>query len=155
MWKYAILVLPLFINHLASQKIDVEALKYSIAMMESSNGKNIGPRFEPGFLRRYGNKGIMPKLRRLFGDEAASSSYGKYQIMLCVSWENGFQFTPEDLAKEDNNEIVFMIIINKYIRKYGNNNGSLPFIYKAYNGGGNENYTKRAINIYWQRYGVM
>lgn len=118
-------------------------------MMESSNGKNIGPRYEPGFLRKYGNSGIMPKLRRLYGDKAASSSYGKYQIMLCVAWENGFELNPEDLAKESNNERVYTVLIGKYIRKYGDKQGSLPFIFKAYNGGGNPNYTKKALDYYW------
>jgi hypothetical protein len=130
--------------------INLNRLLAIIKQMESSGGVNCEPRFEPNFLRKYGDKGIMPELRRLFGDEAAASSYGPYQIMLCVAWENDFRYSPEQLANPENNQVVAEFLIGKYAEQYVN----LPVrdrvwkIAKRYNGG--NGYADKVQSMYFE-----
>jgi hypothetical protein len=126
--------------------LDLNMLKQSIAEIETSSGMNNKPRFEPNFLKKYGNNGLMPKLRNLYGDKAASSSYGQYQIMLVVAWENGFEFSPDELSKDVNNEKVYNKIISKIITKVGND---LIKIGQKYNG--SKTYGEKLKKIYERR----
>jgi hypothetical protein len=116
------------------QPINREALSRAIAEIESSNGKNIGPRYEPGFYQKYKKKGMMPDLIMRFGKKPAASSYGKYQIMLVVAWEYGFKFTPDELADEVNNTKVHNAIVDRIISKTGDDEGFIEKIGQRYNG---------------------
>lgn len=129
------------------------ALLKSVAMMESSGGKNKEPVFEPGFLRKYGNKGIMPKLRKQFGDKDAASSFGKYQILLCTATEYGFNYTPQELQEDKNNERVAIKILATLISKQQADEERydiLSAIYGRYNGSGyDSSYARRAYAWYY------
>lgn len=128
--------------------INKDALAYAIAQVESSGGSNIKARFEPGFLKRYGNSGLMPELRKRFGDRDAASSYGRYQIMLVVSWENNYKFTPAELSQDDNNRKVYDKIVSKLISKYGDDESNLSQICLRYNGGADKSYPIKVRKYY-------
>lgn len=131
------------------EPIDMDKLLFAIKQMESSGGINCKSRFEPNFLARYGNNPPMPELRRLFGDEAAASSYGPWQIMICVAWENDFRYSPEQLANPENNRVVAEFLIGKYAEQYVH----LPVrdrvwkTAKRYNGG--DDYADKVQNLYF------
>lgn len=114
--------------------INREALRRAVAEIESSNGVNIGPRYEPAFYAKYKKKGMMPKLIMKFGKKPPASSYGKYQIMLVVAWEYGFEFTPDELADETNNTTVYNAIAEKIISKVGDDEVYIKDFGKRYNG---------------------
>lgn len=117
----------------------------SIYEMESSRGANCSARFEPGFLRRYGDKGNMPMLRKKFGDRDAASSWGPYQIMLCVAYENRFKGCPSELAQDDTNKAVAWTIVHKLCVKHRYD----PYkVFKAYNGA--DSYAVKGMKLYNQ-----
>ena len=133
----------------ATEALDTNKLMNIILQMESSGGVNCEARFEPGFLARYGNNPPMPELRRLFGDEAAASSYGCYQIMLCVAWENDFRYTPERLANTENNKVVAEFLIGKYEAECVDYpiRDQVWKIAKRYNGG--DDYADKVTSLYF------
>lgn len=127
------------------QDNNMNKIMHAIHMMESSGGINNKPRFEPGFLRQYGNKGMMPQLRKQFGDQAAASSYGPYQIMLVKAWEMGFKYSPQELSDPAKNKQVAEAIVQKYLDQ----GLSVRDIFKRYNGA--DSYADRALKIYNQK----
>jgi len=121
---------------------DLNKIMEVIHQMESSGGINTQARFEPEFLKNYGNKGLMPTLRKMYGDKAAASSYGPYQVMLLKAWEMGFKISPEELAQKETNRKVAESIVKQYYSK-----GYSPWqIFKRYNGG--DKYANKAIKLY-------
>ena len=120
---------------------DIDKIMNVIHQLESSGGINTKARFEPEFLKNYGNKGLMPILRKRYGDKAAASSYGPYQVMLLKAWEMGFKISPEELANPEINKKVAESIVKNYLNK-----GYKPWqIFKRYNGG--SEYADKAMNL--------
>lgn len=120
---------------------DLDRIMNVIHQLESSGGINSKARFEPEFLKNYGDKGLMPTLRKRYGDKAAASSYGPYQVMLLKAWEMGFKVSPEELADPETNRKVAESIVVSYLDK-----GYKPWqVFKRYNGG--DEYADRAINL--------
>lgn len=148
--KYSILAGAIFASFavpcLAGPPINRDALRQAVAEIESSNGKNIGPRYEPGFYKRYGKKGLMPMLIAKYGKKPASSSYGKYQIMLVVAWEHKFELDPADLAEESNNTKVYNAIAEKIIAKVGDDEMNVVKFGQHYNG--SREYGNKLVAMY-------
>lgn len=134
------IIFQLIFNQL---KIKYEPILHTIRIMESSNGHNCKRRFEPNFLERYRNQGIMPALIDKFGETDAASSYGCYQIMICSAYDQGFRGTPEELENPFTNELMAIIIVNKWYQRY---DGDVWKIFKRYNG--SSVYADRAYIIY-------
>ena len=126
--------------------LNIDALIYSIYQVESSGGINPARRFEPDFLEKYGERGLMPKLRRLYGDKAAASSYGNFQITLLKASEVMGIVSPEQLEDPKYNKLVAKTILNQYINKHGSYFISLNKIYTRWNG--SKKYYKKAIKYY-------
>lgn len=113
--------------------------------MESSNGLNCQPRYEPDFEERYSDSDIFKKACTKNSSRDVSSSWGCYQVMLMVAWENGYELTGNQL--EDKSEEVCRHIISKYIKKYGTNEDlQIWKIFKRYNGG--SKYADKALKYY-------
>jgi len=147
MIKCILLFIPLiFFTPPQDPPIDLTILMHTIRIMESSDGQNCISRYEPSFLENYGDKSFMPYLRDLYGDKPAASSYGCYQIMLCVAWENEWRYSPEELSESENNERVAKDILRKYIKKYRNKESSLWKVFVRWNG--SHTYAEKAIAIY-------
>ena len=124
-----------------NNNVEINRIMNVIHQMESSGGVNTKARFEPEFLKNYGDKGLMPTLRKRYGDKAAASSYGPYQVMLLKAWEMGFKISPEELANPETNRKVAESIVRSYLKK-----GYKPWqIFKKYNGG--EEYANKAMNL--------
>lgn len=140
------IILLLFFQPPKEERIDFDILLKTIRVMESSDGINCGPRFEPKFLEKYGNSGNMPKLRKLYGDKAASSSWGKYQIMLSTA-NMYFDISPTELSKSENNEKIAEFLIKKYIKEIGDKESSLTKIFVRWNGG--SEYAIKALSVYY------
>lgn len=125
----------------ANSNAEINRIMDVIHQMESSGGINTKARFEPEFLKNYGDKGLMPTLRKRYGDKAAASSYGPYQVMLLKAWEMGFKISPEELANPETNRKVAESIVMSYFKK-----GYKPWqIFKKYNGG--DGYADKAMNL--------
>ena len=126
----------------------IEELANAIAMVESSGGKDIGPRYEPGFERRYGSRyaqmfpDYWPKMTQQYSPEQLYASYGKHQLMLPVAVELGYRGTPEGLADEAVNRQFFE---KKFMRDWKGSGGDLEQALLRYNGGGNPNYPNRVM----------
>lgn len=137
-----------------SPSIDRERLAMAIRHVESSDGTNCAARFEPGFLKKYGAKHPMPELRKLYGDQAAASSYGPYQIMICRAWELGFKESPEWLAVPENNKLVFDKLLDKSIRRYGDRSEEpvIKRIAGRYNGSGETGRYAQKVWSYYAQY---
>jgi hypothetical protein len=135
---------------LRDQALSLRKIKLAFAHIESNDGKNVGPRFEKTFLKKYKNLGHMPELIKKFGSKAAASSYGKYQIMLEKAWELGYRVTPEELSRDETNERVFLVIVHGLMKKYGNTESSLWNIARSYNGTGPaaEKYAQKLSDFY-------
>jgi len=129
--------------------VDIARMLDIIYQLESSSGANCEARFEPGFLARYGNNPPMPKLRRLFGDKAAASSYSCYQIMICTAWTHDFRYSPEQLSNESNAKIVAEYLIQLYATKYSDLliRDRIHKIFKRYNG--SDEYAIKASKLYF------
>lgn len=126
----------------ANGNAEINRIMDVIHQMESSGGINTKARFEPDFLKNYGDKGLMPTLRKRYGDKAAASSYGPYQVMLLKAWEMGFKISPEELADPATNRKVAESIVMSYFKK-----GYKPWqIFKRYNGG--DGYADKAMNLF-------
>lgn len=125
--------------------IDFDRLCDTILIMESSGGINCEARFEPRFLKNYGDKGNMPELRQKYGDEAAASSYGCFQIMLSTA-NQFFSLSPEQLADPVQNRIVAEYLLHRYMNRYGSRKAALWNIFKRWNGG--SDYADKALSIY-------
>ncbi len=117
----------------------IDPIAYAVAMRESSGGKNIGPRYEPGFEKRYGPTYMKryPDLFNKYSPQELYSSYGRYQIMYPVAVELGYRGSPADLAKEDINRLYFE---KKFQRDWKSSGGDLDKAFLRYNGGGNPDY---------------
>ena len=134
-------------NRLLQQQFEgytLEEIAKAVAMVESSGGTNVGPRFEPGFLRRYLSKQLEPdfeKLRAQYGNEAMASSYGPWQVLYRTAYENGFRGSPQQLADPTINRQLFE---KKFTNDF-NRTGRLRDALLRYNGGGNPQYPDKVI----------
>jgi hypothetical protein len=112
-----------------------------VAMVESSGGKNIGPRYEVGFQKKYlEGKEPWESLSKKYGWKAVSSSYGKFQIMFPVAYELGYRGTPQGLADPEVNRQFFE---KKFLRDYEKTGGDLDKTFLRYNGGGDKLYPSK------------
>lgn len=114
-----------------------------IYTMESSRGINCTPRYEAGFLKKYGNSGKMSELRKRFSDKEAASSYGPYQIMLVVAYEHGFKGTPRELSNATVNQALAWTVVS-HLRK--RHRGDTRAVFKAYNG--SDRYADRGMVLF-------
>lgn len=114
--------------------------------MESSSGKNIGPRYEKTFEKRYSKTAIFKECANKHGARSTASSFGEFQIILMVAWENGFKESPEWLANPVNNRVVYDHIIKKIAKKVGSKVDDLVEIGKRYNG--SKKYGEKLIQLY-------
>lgn len=135
----------LFFLQVFNQKFKYEHILYAIRVMESSDGLNNKPRFEPEFLRKYKNKGIMPILIEKYGAKNAASSFGNYQILLVTANElyKTTDISPEGLSNPYINEMVAMKFVNKWMVQY---KGDVKKLFLRYNG--SHDYANRAYEIY-------
>lgn len=123
------------------------SIMQTLYLMESDEGRNTKSRFEKKFLEKYREKGMMPELIQQYGERAAASSYGDYQIMLVVAWERGFKVSPEQLEFPTLNKKVAEAQVNYIISKVGYNPEA---IFRRYNGGGSPVYIEKAMIYYDQ-----
>lgn len=125
--------------------LDLEAIAEAVKQVESSGGTNIGPRYEPGFQRRYlQGKPRWEALAKQYGWQAVSSSYGPWQIMFPVAVELGFTGSPQQLADPVVNRQYFD---KKFQRDYQATGGHLEKSLLRYNGGGDPTYPQRVFKF--------
>ena len=111
--------------------------------MESSGGKNLKPRYEPGYERRYLSKPLEPEweaARKLYGNVPTASSWGPAQFMYRTAWELGYRGAPEGLNDPEVSRMLFQKKFNRDYQKTGN---SLEKALLRYNGGGNLEYPQK------------
>ncbi len=135
--------------------INRERLAEAICQVESSGGTNTASRFEPDFLKKYKAKGFMPELITKYGEHAAASSYGPYQIMLVRAWELGYKVSPTELAEPICNRQVYDANISRIIARFGDS-GTEAVVKRVagrYNGSGETGrYAQKVWNIYAGRH---
>lgn len=120
----------------------LDEIAQAVAMVESSGGKNVKSRYEPGFQRRYlQGKQEWEKLAAKYGWQPVSSSHGKWQIMFPTAVELGFTGSPEQLADEATNRQYFE---KKFQRDY-KKTGDLRKTFLRYNGGGDPTYPDKVM----------
>ena len=124
---------------------DFEAIANAVKQVESSGGTNVGPRYEPGFQRRYlQGKPRWEALAKQYGWQAVSSSYGPWQIMYPVAVELGFTGSPQQLADPAVNRQYFD---KKFLKDYQATKGSLTKTLLRYNGGADPTYPNRVLRF--------
>src|SRR3990167_7300309 len=124
---------------------DFEAIANAVKQVESSGGTNVGPRYEPGFQRRYlQGKPQWEALAKRYGWKAVSSSYGPWQIMYPVAVELGFTGSPQQLADPTVNRQYFD---KKFQRDYQATGGNLQKSLLRYNGGSDPTYPQRVLQF--------
>jgi len=121
----------------------------AVSQVESSGGKNLGPRYEPGFQRRYGAKWLREgnaaqrqAMVRRFGNRGVYASYGAHQVMLPTAVELGFTGTPQQLADPVVNRRYFE---KKFLRDFKATKGDITRALLRYNGGGDPDYPKKVL----------
>ena len=125
--------------------LDLEAIAEAVKQVESSGGTNVGPRYEPGFQRRYlQGKPRWEALAKQYGWQAVSSSYGPWQVLFPVAVELGFTGSPQQLADPAINRQYFD---KKFQRDYQASGGNLAKTLLRYNGGGDPTYPQRVMKF--------
>lgn len=139
--------------------IPFEEFAKAVMMVESSGGTNIGPRYESGFERRYGQKWLAQgdtafrqSMLEQFGPQAIYASYGPFQIMYPVAVEMGFRGTPQELADPEINRQFFE---KKIQRDFKSTGGDVRKTLLRYNGGGNPQYPDKVFKFLNQATGQV
>ena len=122
----------------AGLELSVEGLNkssflYAVSGVESSFGKNLGPRVEPAYSPGgiYFENAHVRDMYSLYGSDAASS-FGPWQIMFIVASELGYSGPPKDLSLK---EICGPFVVRKFNLISRNGANSVERLLDAWNTG--------------------
>lgn len=113
--------------------LDKAKFLMAVAGVESSYGKNLGPRVEPGYSpggMYFNNPGLQDAYKKYGSD--ASASWGPWQILYIAARELGYAGVPEALKDP---EISGPFVVAKFNRISRNGANSVERLLTAWNTG--------------------
>lgn len=143
-------------SDVVKQNIDIEKLLNATKSVESSGGKDLRPRHEPGVekqLRNRFNK-LKPHVQdaiKRYGFKRMATSYGPYQVLASTAFDMGFNGDPEGVGEPVTSENLARQLFQTFI--HSSKTHTLEDVISAYNAGlgrigKNPDYVRKVMNYY-------